>query len=177
MPKKKVPQQYKEDIFQIKDAFKGLTDCIYRKKGDFTDEEFADFLERIHSTPSAMKRRMTALKNFLPNLYSAFASKYKDFLTNAIVLCGASNSGTSPIVEKFHTNLAVAIWLLDYFNKVGFMSDVLKVLPPLGYKTIEEYGMPSARDSVHADELVAAMVDLIVNRNKDITSQEQFSEV
>ena len=176
MPKRKVPQQYKEDIFQIKDSFKGLLECIYRKKGDFTDEEFADFLERIHCTPSAIKRRMTALKNFLPNLYTSFASKYKYFQTNAIVLCGASNGGTPPIVEKFHTTLAVAIWLLDYFVKFGFMSDVLKVLP-LNYKSIEEYGMPSARDSVHADELVAAMVTLILEKNKDSDSQERFSEV
>ena len=177
MPKKKIPQQYKNDIFQIKDAFRDMTNRLCRQKDGFTEEEFTNLIERTHCTPTAIKRRMNALKNFLPNLHSAFASKYSDFVTHAIVLCGVGSSGTPPLVERFHTNLAVAIWLLDYFVKVGFMSDVLKILPPLGYRTIEEYGMPSARDSVHADELVAAMVNLIVNRNKDAASQERFAEV
>ena len=172
--KKKMEQQHIEEIALLKKAFKRNLDGLLKES---REQDTPYPVEELSVAQTVLNKRMyTAARRFLPKLHETFSNKFQssEYVKYYILLISSHDGRGEYIDEDCFPLLGAAIWLLDYFEEKNMLSDLLVFLPK-ECKSIEEYGMPYIKDFNHSEQMINAVVALIMERDEEY--KEQFDKL
>lgn len=126
-------------------------------------------------TYAGVNRRIGAITRYVKDVYYSNTEIYPRLnIAHAIAdLCAPCPSASfDSLDERYHIELAAALWILDQLRNSKRLDEALEFLPE-SREELDKVSMPDITDSVHSDDLIRGMLYVIRYRNAE---QSGFDE-